>query len=571
MGRPFDRDWYDTVVSACCLVTDFEQLQNRDSTIVGDRGVQLSGGQRARIGLARALYRDSDVLILDDPLSAVDSRVGRMIFYNAILGLALNRNRRRRGQLSSAVTVILATHQHQFLHDQKCVLMLDGKIECIGAYNDCVDASRGKLRKSLYNVGEDDASLELSSQNNEVEEKINTTNATKSNGAACADHDEIKVQGVVQRQTFLKYANAMGGIMVGVFFIILFSAAQASVLGTIAAIGIWSEKPEGEQKEQNIILIIIGLGLATIVLSIVRAFGSFHLLVKASRKLHDKMTASVLRAKIQFFDTNPLGRILNMFSADVGSNDDMLPTTMFDCLMCAFLCLGSIVTTLSVLPYTFLALPPLVFYFIWVRRIYVTTTRELKRLEGLARSPIYAMLSEALVGIATIRANDALGHFRKLFENVHNNHCRAFFAFISASRWVGFRMDSIMFLFISVAAFLAVLFNTQAWFSVDPAILGLALSMLLQLSGIFQWAVRQSAEVVNLMVSVERVSEFGNLEPEATLRKPDTDPPNWPKEGSIVIKDLSVRYRSLLPLALKKVSLSISAGERVGVVGRTGR
>ena len=109
--------------------------------------------------------------------------------------------------------------------------MLDGKIGCIGGYSDCVDASRGKLRKSLYNAGEDDATLELLSQNNEEEEEeINATNATTSNGAACADHDEIKVKGVVQRQTFLKYANAMGGVMVGVFFIILFSAAQASVL-----------------------------------------------------------------------------------------------------------------------------------------------------------------------------------------------------------------------------------------------------------------------------------------------------------------------------------------------------
>jgi len=327
--------------------------------------------------------------------------------------------------------------------------------------------------------------------------------------------------------------------------------------------------PADKQGDQKIILIIVGLGLVTLVLSTIRAFGSFSLLVKASRVLHDRMTASVLRARIEFFDTNPLGRILNRFSADVGSNDDMLPTTMFDFLMCAFLCLGSLITTLSVLPYTLIALPPLMFYFIWVRRIYVTTTRELKRLEGLARSPIYAMLGEALGGIATMRSNDAMGYFRKKFEDVHNAHSRAFFSFIGASRWVGFRMDSIMFLFISVATFLAVLFNTQAWFPVDPSILGLSLSMLLQLSGLFQWAVRQSAEVVNLMVSVERVSEFGNLEPEAALTKPD-DPKCWPKEGSIAIKDLSVRYRSVLPLSLKRVSLTIAAGERVGVVGRTG-
>lgn len=142
------------------------------------------------------------------------------------------------------------------------------------------------------------------------------------------------------------------------------------------------------------------------------------------------------------------------------------------------MCLGALVTTLILLPYTLVVIPPLLWYFIWVRRIFVTTTRELKRLEGLARSPIFAMLGEAIGGIATIRSNDAINsYFRKKFEVVHDAHSRAFFAFVGSSRWVGFRMDSIMFLFISVVSFLAVIFNTQEWFSVDPAILGLSLSM----------------------------------------------------------------------------------------------
>lgn len=281
------------------------------------------------------------------------------------------------------------------------------------------------------------------------------------------------------------------------------------------------------------------------------------------------MTAAVLRAKIEFFDTQPLGRVLNRFSADVGSNDDMLPTTSFDFAMCFFLCLGAMITTLITLPYTLLVVPLLLWYFIWVRRIYVTTSRELKRLEGLARSPMFSMLGEALGGVATIRANGAIGYFRTKFESAHNAHTRAFFSFIASSRWVGFRMDAIMFLFISCATFLAVVFNTQEVLSVDPAILGLSLTMLLQLSGLFQWAVRQSAEVVNLMVSVERVAEYGDLPPEAALTCPEDDP-SWPRQGSIEVKDLSVRYRSALPLSLKRVSFKIEAGQRIGVVGRTG-
>jgi len=237
--------------------------------------------------------------------------------------------------------------------------------------------------------------------------------------------------------------------------------------------------------------------------------------------------------------------------------------------MCFFLCFGALITSLITLPYTFIAIPPLLYYFWWVRRIFVTTTRELKRLEGLARSPIYAMIAEALGGVATIRANGALAYFKKKFSLVQNAHTAAFFSFIASSRWVGFRMDSIMYLFISSATFLAVIFNSQAWFEVDPAILGLSLTMLLQLSGLFQWAVRQSAEVVNLMISVERVAEYGNLEPEAALTS-SADDPTWPSQGSIQVKDLSVRYRSTLPLSLRKISFSIEAGQRIGIVGRTG-
>ena len=568
MGKTFDESWYGKVAAACSLLTDFAQLRNGDLTIVGDRGVQLSGGQRARIGLARALYRDADVLLLDDPLSAVDSRVGRVIFYDAILNLALGRNK----------CVVLATHQHQFIHEQHCVLVSDGRIDCIGSYDECVVASRGKLSKSLYNAEDsnisdadkpdDEASdgRDNVKQNN-VKILTNTSETTKNSSGN--ENDETKMQGVVKLQTFVNYARAMGGIIVGIFLLVLFTVTQASVLGTIAALGIWSEKASEEQTSRRILAIVIGLGVVVVTLGIVRSFTSFSLLIKASRKLHDAMSAAVLRARIEFFDTQPLGRILNRFSADVGSNDDMLPTTWFDFAMCFFLCIGALITTLITLPYTLLAVPPLMWYFLWVRKIYVTTTRELKRLEGLARSPIYAMLGEALGGVATIRANNAVDYFRQKFEDVHNRHTRAFFSFIASSRWVGFRMDSIMFLFISCATFLAVIFNTQNLLSVDPAILGLALTMLLQLSGLFQWAVRQSAEVVNLMVSVERVSEYGDLPPEAALTCPKDDP-SWPKQGSIEVKDLSVRYRSALPLSLKNVSFKIEAGQRIGIVGRTG-
>lgn len=156
-----------------------------------------------------------------------------------------------------------------------------------------------------------------------------------------------------------------------------------------------------------------------------------------------------------------LGRILNRFSADVGSNDDQLPQTLFDFTVILFIVVGAISTTVASLPFALLVIPPLLYYFILVRRVFVTSTRELKRLEGLARSPIYAMMSESLSGVATIRANNASQYFTRKFENVHDSHTRAFFSFIASSRWVGFRMDSLVFMLLSIVSFMSVLFQTQ--------------------------------------------------------------------------------------------------------------
>lgn len=199
----------------------------------------------------------------------------------------------------------------------------------------------------------------------------------------------------------------------------------------------------------------------TVVLAVTMALLSLFFMLKASQNLHDDMTHSVLRAKIEFFDTNPMGRILNRFSADVGINDDMLPTTLYDFLVTFFMVLGGIATAIVVLPFTLVSVPPLTVYFVRLRNTFLSATREIKRLEGVARSPIFAMLSESFSGISTIRPNNSVGFFQSKFKELHDGHTRAFFGFIAASRWLGFRLDLIMLIFLTVSCFLAVGMNTE--------------------------------------------------------------------------------------------------------------
>jgi len=559
MGLKWREDWYREVVRATGLDVDFQQFRNGDSTVVGDRGVQCSGGQRARIGLARALYRDSDVLVCDDPLSAVDVKVGRLIFFEALKELAVNRGK----------CVILVTHQLQFIRDSTCVLMSDGKISHFGSFNDCIRVSGGGFISS--DITDHDVDSLAVKNNRKNEEKEPHMIFPGKDKTVEEDGQEMNVQGLVRVETFVKYCEAMGGTWVGIAVLILFAITQASSFVSIAILGRWAERDPVDQSNWDILALVIGMGILVVSLGFFRAILSFYLTVKASKNLHDSMARALLRAKMDFFDTNSLGRILNRFSADVGSNDDLLPHTLFEFLVLAFLCFGAIITAIVILPYTLIVVPLLSWYFLSVRRTFVTSSRELKRIEGLARSPIFALLSESLSGIATIRTNDALQYFEKKFVEMHDSHSRAFFAFIASSRWVGFQMESVAVIFLAVCSMSAVLFNSQGWLEVDPAILGLAFTSLVQIAGIFQWCIRQSAEVINQMVSVERVLGFANLPSEADLKlDSDKDLEGWPHDGSIIFEDLKVRYRPTLPPSLENISFEIPSGARVGVVGRTG-
>ena len=319
-------------------------------------------------------------------------------------------------------------------------------------------------------------------------------------------------------------------------------------------------------------VLLWSLILSIIILSLLRSGISFHCLIGASKRIHNQMVLSVLRAKIEFFDTNPLGRILNRFSADVGICDEALPLTIYDFSVGFFVAIGGVATAVAVLPFIVVALPPLIWYFGRLRKTFVATTRELKRLEGISRSPIFAMASESLNGIVTIRANDKVDYFRNKFEQVHDEHTRSYFAFVAVSRWFATKMDILSFTLMASASMSAVLFHDQGWFDVDPIVLGLALTMLLQIATTnFPWIVRQSAEVTNQMVAVERMLGFGNLPQEASLYNDEYDTrhgQNFPSNTSIKVTNLKARYRSNLPLALKGISFEIKPGERVGVVGR---
>ncbi len=267
---------------------------------------------------------------------------------------------------------------------------------------------------------------------------------------------------------------------------------------------------------------------------------------------------------------------MNRFSGDVGSNDQILPWTLHNFFTATMVILGVFVAAVSAIPIVLVTFPPIIWYLLRVRGMFVSTSRELKRFEALSRSQVFTVFNENMSGISTIRSNCFQPYITKQFEEHQNAHSRAYWSYIASTGYLGFRLSFLLCAFNCSACFASLLFSN--WLEVDPVILGLGLSLFVELGPVFYFAIRVSAEVIMLMVSVERVLEYGEVEPEATSSymsegassETNGTSKEFPQNGSVEVEELSVRYRDSLPLALDSVSFLVPHGTRLGVVGRSG-
>jgi ATP-binding cassette subfamily C (CFTR/MRP) protein 4 len=279
------------------------------------------------------------------------------------------------------------------------------------------------------------------------------------------------------------------------------------------------------------------------------------------------MFKGVLYSSLRFYESNPVGRVLNRFSKDQQVVDELLPVTFFDTIQTLVMVLGSIVIIGISNPWVLLILIPIIPIFVWLRRYYLRTSRYIKRLESVTRSPVYALFSSSLSGLMTIRAFNMENDFVNLFIDKVNANTRAFFIFACTSRWFGLRLDLMTCCLTLLTAVLSVALRK----SLDPASVALGLSYCIALTAQFQWGVRQSAEIENYMTSAERIDEYSHIPPEAGFYKEESEPPvNWPFEGRIEFKNYKLRYRRELEPVLKGINLEILPQNKVGIIGRTG-
>ncbi|XP_011301163.1 probable multidrug resistance-associated protein lethal(2)03659 [Fopius arisanus] len=594
-GRKMEQKRYDQVVKVCQLKRDFSLLPYGDKTIVGERGISLSGGQRARINLARAVYANAPIYLFDDPLSAVDAHVGKHMFEECI-------EKYLRGK-----TRILVTHQIQFLRNvEKIYVMRDGRIEAEGTYDELgvrgIDF--GRLLENPAPQTEESTSATASRSTSRRTSVTSTSSVlTNDNSRTQAEPDEIaemRTKGSIGGHIYASYFTAGGNWFIAMIIFILCAGAQLAASGGDYFIAFWVNLEEEDQKYRSsnetiltkneagtnstefsgyerifqrdtCVYIFSGLTVATITITLVRSFAFFEYCMKASQKLHDKMFRSISRATMRFFNTNTSGRVLNRFSKDMGAIDELLPMALIDCVQIGLALLGIVVVVGVANPWLMIptAIIGVIFYFL--RVIYLGTSRSVKRLEGITRSPVFSHLNATLQGLATIRAFEAETVLTKEFDHHQDLHSSAWYMFIASSRAFGFWLDIFCLIYIALVT-LSFLVLPDSADNTEGGNVGLAITQSIGLTGMFQWGMRQSAELENQMTSVERVLEYTNLESEPALESiPDKKPDeNWPQEGKIHFRNVYLSYAPGEPPVLKNLNFEIKKKEKVGIVGRTG-
>ncbi|XP_050058893.1 ATP-binding cassette sub-family C member 4-like isoform X5 [Aphis gossypii] len=594
-GSPMDEERYKQVLSVCALKSDLKQFQHGDRTMVGERGITLSGGQRARINLARAIYKQADIYLLDDPLSAVDTKVGRHLFEKCIKDFLEGK------------TCVLITHQVQYLTDVGQIILMDnGSIVAEGSFQE-LQASNLEFAKSLESSND----TGINEPENDTNKSINlVSNTLGSNKSISSSHNDVQINripavksknpnksrssGSVSINVYLSYLSAGGSVLKVFFILFCFILTQVLTTGGDYWISFWANLEQNYTSYNNVstsngtlsssdlvgsllftsnfrqICMIVYTVIITfsIINVIVRGISYTSFCMRTSINVHNQMFDSFIKTTMWFFNNKSSGDMLNRFTKDIGTVDEFLPFVIMDCLQLFMLFLGVIFIVGYVNIYLMVPAFVMVTIFYYLRVFYLPTSRGIKKLEGNTRSPIFAHMKETLQGITTIRSCKVEQILINEFDKHQDLHSSAWDLFLCANQAFGFWLDLISVIYIGIVIF--------SFFSIEKdnfgGNVGLTITQTITLTSITQWGIRQISVLENLMTSFERVLEYTDLPQEANFQSPseNTPPEGWPFLGKIEFRNFNLRYDLDSPYVLKNLNVQIQPMEKVGIVGRTG-
>lgn len=561
-GKEYDENKYHQALEAACMGADINLLPSGDETEIGEKGITLSGGQKQRTAIARAVYADADLAILDDPLSALDAHVAKDVFKRCI-----------RGVLRESA-ILLVTHQLQFTEKaDRILVMKDGRVVESGKYAELMEKGPvfQAMMRSYRGTQQADATKE--------EEAVDTTVSTAMKDTMSAQKEKAKAnierreEGSVKFNVYKSYIKAMGGGY-GTFAMLTFItiAERALSVFTNVWLAYWSTQ-KWDLGQTAYLAGYSAIGVVSALVAWGRTFAWMVAALTAATNLHMQLLEAVMSTRQSFFDTTPLGRIIQRFSKDTNALDNILGQSVSSVMSFSLLLVGTIVVMGWVMPILMPFLIPIFGIYFYIQKYYRPGYREAKRLDAVTGSPVFAHFGETLGGLSTIRA---FGHQRRFIteneKRIGINQTADYTQKCGCERWLPIRLETIGNSMTLVVAAIAVYQRK----SLNAALIGLALTYAIDITGVLSWVIRIVSELESQMVSVERVEEYTKLPSEestgaiAKYGVVEEPPADWPVQGALRFEKLEMRYRPELPLVLKDVTFEVQPGHTVGICGRTG-
>ncbi|XP_033742885.1 LOW QUALITY PROTEIN: multidrug resistance-associated protein 5-like [Pecten maximus] len=603
-GQPYDPDWYNQVIYACGLEPDLDLLANRDETEIGEKGINISGGQKQRLSLARAVYSKSDIYLLDDPLSAVDVHVGQHLFHRCIK------------KMLQGKTVILVTHQLQYMkHCDEIMVMEEGRIAENGSHESLLEyggyyssmlgqfhatsaftAATGKEESTSSRSEEDQGSSNQRGESKSGKDGDDTSSSKESKGKLTRKEDAGF--GMVTFGTYKSYINAAGGFTVAAAILLLYIISMGIVVFGDWWLGIWigetttsaidtptrnvsvnnsqsvttaslyqsTLSPDETDGVDFYLTVYLATLLAICVFTALKGIIASTVMVKASGRLHNRALGKVMKAPMAFFDANPPGRILNRFSRDLDESDVFLPNLLDLLLQTMLLIIMSLVSSAVNLPWIAIAFVPVALVYYGFKRISAEASRQLKRFENVARSPLINHVTTSGTGLPTIVSFNQQKQFILNCMKYTDVTSTGLMLFEGSMRWIELRLDVTSSLMI-VATTLTMILTKG---TIAPALAALSLSLTIRVVSVMQFVVRILNETEARFTSIERIHEYESgleIEVDTSSVVPDE---SWPREGRLIFSDVLMRYRKDMDPVLRNIHFDIQPKQKVGIVGRTG-
>jgi len=589
-GREFDQALYLKTIRACNLHEDFKQFEYEDQTIVGERGVTLSGGQKARLSLARAFYARSDIYLLDDPLSAVDSRVGQIIFDKGIKGLLAGR------------TVVLVTHHLNYAKESdKVVVLEDGEILAQGTF-----VSLLSKKVDLLKIFEEEAKEKEGEEKKKAEpnKKRELHSPTRFSGRISSDFQVRKASGYFQekdtlkedkqtlqedectvttKETYLTYLKESGNYLLGICTLGCYLISNLLILGFTKYIGDWAQMQtenayhNRDGLENGYYIRLCGMFVLGItVFTFAKVALTLKFLFGTNSNLHKKMLQKLSRTFVAFFDSTPIGNMLNRFSNDLGVLDNDNWYVVYDVIdQC--IAVGLFVTYLVIIqPAILIPCSFVLFALFKVKAFFAKPTMELRRMDLMAKSPIYSEISSALNGLLAIRVYNQGPRFVDQFIDLMYVSVKVYQAENRNSRFFNITLQFFlhMLVFSLITMFIFIAYGSQ----MEVSLFGLVVYYLISVINDAGWIIKQTIFLDINMQSAQRIQEYCDLSEEAPAKIPQIDnklsPLNrngkWPAFGEVSFKDVYMKYPNTENCVLNGLNFTVNAGMKVGIVGRTG-